>query len=61
MMHKVPSTETYGLSTMKAVAVPFSVLQGCLFADYSRAQLFKYWAMANCSKVSFWDTKASRH
>lgn len=46
MIQNVPCIETYGLSNIKAVAAPFSILQGPLFAYQSRAQLFTDWSMA---------------
>lgn len=64
MMKNVPCIETYGLSNIKAVAAPFSILQEPLFAYYSRAQLFIDWSMANDTGVlliSFRDPKVFTH
>lgn len=64
MMQNAPHIETYGLSNIKAVAAPFSILQGPLFPYCSRAQLLTDWSMANESGVlliSFWDPKIFSH
>lgn len=63
-MKNVPCIETYGLSNIKAVAAPFSILQGPLFAYYPRAQLFTDQSMANDSGallISLRDHKEFSH